>query len=234
MVKISLYKRLNNKGVYFLKKKALITWGGWDGHEPEQCAKIFAEVLKNENYDVEVVNTLNIYLELKKMRSFDLVVPVWTMSKITQEQCKGLLDTIKSGVGIAGWHGGMADSFRNDVEYQWMVGGQWIAHPGEVIDYTVNIKKSNDPIMKGLNDFKMNSEKYYMHVDPGNVVLATTTFSDKDGNFKWISGTVMPIVWKRMYGKGRVFYSSLGHVAKDFDVLEVKEIMRRGMIWATR
>jgi len=215
-------------------KKALITWGGWDGHEPEQCAKIFEEVLKIENYDVEVVATLDIYLNEEKMSSFDLVVPVWTMSTITPEQEQGLLNAIKSGAGIAGWHGGMGDSFRNNTEYQWMVGGQWVVHPGNIVDYAVNIVKKDDPIVAGLNDFKMNSEQYYMHVDPGNEVLATTTFSGKYGDAEWVAGTVMPVVWKRRYGKGKVFYSSLGHVASDFDVFEAKEIVRRGMLWATR
>ena len=217
-----------------MNKKALITWGGWDGHEPEQCAKIFEEVLKSENYDVEVVATLDVYLDEDKMNSLDLIVPVWTMSTITPEQEQGLLKTVKSGTGIAGWHGGMGDSFRNNTEYQWMVGGQWVVHPGNIVDYTVNIIKKDDPIVSGLNDFEMNSEQYYMHVDPGNEVLATTTFSGKNGDSEWTAGTVMPVIWKRMYGKGKVFYTSLGHVAKDFDVFETKEIVRRGMLWATR
>ena len=217
-----------------MKKKTLITWGGWEGHEPEQCAKIFAEVLKAENYEVELTDTLEIYLDEKKMSSFDLIVPVWTMSSISPEQEKGLLNAVKGGTGIAGWHGGMADSFRNNTEYQWMVGGQWVAHPGNVIDYTVNIIKKDDSIVSGLSDFEMHSEQYYMHTDPGNEVLATTTFSGKYGDAEWIAGTIMPVVWKRKYGRGKVFYTSLGHIAKDFDVFEVKEIVRRGMIWSTR
>jgi len=217
-----------------MKKKTLTTWGGWEGHEPEQCAKIFAEVLKAENYEVELTDTLEIYLDEKKMSSFDLIVPVWTMSSISPEQEKGLLNAVKEGAGIAGWHGGMADSFRNNTEYQWMVGGQWVAHPGNVIDYTVNIIKKDDSIVSGLSDFEMHSEQYYMHTDPGNEVLATTTFSGKYGDAEWIAGTIMPVVWKRKYGRGKVFYTSLGHIAKDFDVFEVKEIVRRGMIWSTR
>ncbi len=139
---------------------------------------------------------------------------------------------IKAGTGLAGWHGGMADSFRNNVEYQWMVGGQWVAHPGNIIDYTVNIINHDDPITAGLSDFQMHSEQYYMHVDPSNEVLATTTYDGAHAS--WVAGTVMPVVWKRMWGQGKVFYSSLGHVAKDFDVAEAKEIVRRGMLWATR
>jgi type 1 glutamine amidotransferase len=113
-----------------------------------------------------------------------------------------------------------------------MVGGQWVAHPGGVIDYEVNIIDHDDPITRGLEDFKMHSEQYYMHVDPLNQVLATTTFSAEHA--PWIGGVVMPVVWKKMYGKGRVFYTSLGHVAKDFDVPEAREIVQRGMLWAAR
>jgi type 1 glutamine amidotransferase len=165
------------------------------------------------------------------MMSLDLIVPVWTMGTITNEQEKGLLDAVMSGIGIAGWHGGMGDSFRNNVEYQFMVGGQWVAHPGGVIDYEVNITKRDDPIVAGLDDFAMHSEQYYVHVDPANEVLATTTFNGDHAY--WIDGSVVPVVWKRRYGKARVFYSSLGHVAKDFDVPEALEIVKRGLLWAS-
>jgi type 1 glutamine amidotransferase len=213
-------------------KKAMVTWGGWEGHEPQKCAEIFATVLRGDGYDVEVYDTLDIYLDAEKMAGYDLVVPMWTMSTITKEQEKGLLQTIKAGAGLAGWHGGMADSFRQNTEYQWMVGGQWVAHPGNIIDYTVNIIDHDDPITAGLDDFQMHSEQYYMHVDPSNEVLATTTFSGEHAT--WVAGTVMPVVWKRMYGAGKVFYCSLGHVARDFEVPQAKEIVRRGMHWATR
>jgi type 1 glutamine amidotransferase len=165
------------------------------------------------------------------MRSQDLIVQVYTMSMITPEQEKGLLETIKAGTGYAGWHGGMADAFRNNTEYQFMVGGQWVAHPGNIIDYTVNIT-SSDPVVAGLNDFAMRSEQYFMHVDPSNEVLATTTFNGE--HCEWIAGTVMPVVWKRRWGAGRVFYSALGHVRSDFEVPEALEIQKRGMLWAAR
>jgi type 1 glutamine amidotransferase len=212
-------------------KRALIVWGGWEGHEPKQCAEIFAPWLQSQGYEVIVSNTLDTYTDKELMQSLNLIVPIWTMGTITPEQEAGLLDAVRSGVGIAGWHGGMGDSFRNNTEYQFMVGGQWVAHPGGIIEYEVNIIKPEDPIVAGLSDFKMHSEQYYMHVDPSNEVLATTTFS---GEYcEWIAGVVMPVVWKRRYGKGRVFYSSLGHVAKDFEVPEALEIMKRGMLWAS-
>ncbi|MDA3799213.1 MAG: ThuA domain-containing protein [Kiritimatiellae bacterium] len=214
-------------------KKALITWGGWDGHEPEQCSIIAKDLLEAEGYEVVFTDNLACYLDEELMNSLDLIVPCWTMSSITNEQQNGLLNAVKSGIGIAGWHGGMGDSFRNNTEYQWMVGGQWVSHPGGIIDYEVNIT-SDDPIVAGLQTFKMHSEQYYMHTDPGNEVLATTTLSGTEGDAPWIAGTVMPVAWKRMWGKGKVFYTSLGHVAADFAVPEAKEILRRGMLWASK
>lgn len=214
------------------EKKAIMVWGGWDGHEPKQCVDIFAPFLIAKGFEVEVYDSLDVYLDQSKMSGLDLVVPVWTMGTITNEQESGLLDAIKSGVGIAGWHGGMGDSFRNNTEYQFMVGGQWVAHPGGVIDYDVNIIDHNDPITTGLDDFHMHSEQYYMHIDPSNQVLATTTF--KGDHAHWIDGTVMPVVWNRKWGAGRVFYTSLGHVSKDFKVPEARTIVQRGMLWACR
>ena len=213
-----------------MAKSALIVWGGWKGHEPQQVAALFATCLRDKNFEVEVSDTLDAYLDADKLRRLDLIVPVWTMDTITKEQEKGLLDAVKGGVGIAGWHGTMADSFRNNTEYQFMVGGQWVAHPGNIIDYRVNIIDHDDPITAGIPDFSMHSEQYYMHVDPSNKVLATTTFGGQYA--PWIEGAVMPVVWKRMYGKGRVSYCSLGHVTKDFDG-PAREIVLRGMMWAS-
>ena len=211
-------------------KKALMVWGGWDGHEPKQCVEIFAPLLEEAGMEVEISDTLDSYLDADKLAELDLIVPMWTMGTIEREQEHGLLKAIHDGVNVGGWHGGMGDSFRNNVDYQFMVGGQWVAHPGNIIDYRVNVTNQDDPITAGIPDFDMHSEQYYMHTDPSNKVLATTTFNGEHAF--WIDGVVMPVVWKRMYGNGRVFYSSLGHVAADFDVPEVKEIQRRGLLWA--
>lgn len=214
-------------------KKVLMVWGGWEGHEPKQCVDLFAPILEGEGFEVIVSNTLDSYKDRDLMRELSLVVPVWTMGSIEREQERGLLEAVKSGVGIAGWHGGMGDAFRNNTEYQFMVGGQWVAHPDGIIDYEVHIVDRDDPVTRDLDDFRMHSEQYYLHVDPGNQVLATTTFEARR-SAPWINGTVMPVAWKRRWGKGKVFYSSLGHVARDFDVPEAREIQRRGMLWASR
>lgn len=212
-------------------KKVLYVWGGWKGHEPEESVDLFVPWLKSEGADVTVSDTLDIYLDEKLMKSLDLIVQIWTMGKITKEQEKGLLDAVKNGCGLAGWHGGTGDSFRNNVEYQFMVGGQWVAHPGGVIDYSVNVVDRKDPITSGLKNFKMRSEQYYMHVDPNVKVLATTEFSGEHAS--WIDGSVVPVVWKKYYGDGRIFYSSLGHVVADFEVPEALEIQKRGIRWAS-
>jgi len=212
-------------------KSALMVWGGWSGHEPKQCVDIFAPWLESQGYRVEVSDTLDAYLDAR-LGELSLIVPVWTQGTITREQEKGLLDAVRGGVGVAGWHGGMGDAFRDNVEYQFMVGGQWVAHPGGVIDYTVNIVDHEDPVTAGLGDFRMHSEQYYMHVDPHVKVLATTTFTGEHA--PWIEGATVPVAWKKMYGRGRVFYTSLGHVASDFEVPEAKTIAQRGMLWASR
>ena len=215
------------------KKKVLIVWGGWPGHQPKETVDVFAPWLAEQGFEVEIANTLDAYLDLNKLKTLDLIVHIFTMSDIKPEQERNLEEAVKSGVGLAGWHGGLGDAHRQAVEYQFMVGGQWVAHPGGVIDYDVDITDPDDPITRGLKRrFHMKSEQYFMHVDPGNDVLATTTFSGEHA--PWIDGTVMPVVWKKLYGKGRVFYTSLGHVAADFDVPEARTIVQRGLLWAAR
>ena len=220
------------RGAMATERKVLFVYGGWKGHDPEKCKDLFVPWLREEGFEVTVSDTLDAYTDQNLMKSLDLIIQIWTMGKITKEQSSGLLNAVKSGVGLAGWHGGLCDSFRENTEYQFMTGGQWVAHPGGVIDYEVNIIDHEDPITAGLKDFRMHSEQYYMHVDPGNYVLATTTFSGEHA--PWIEGVVMPVVWKKVFGKGRVFYSSLGHQVTDFQVPEALEIAKRGILWASK
>ncbi|MCY4466052.1 MAG: ThuA domain-containing protein [Chloroflexi bacterium] len=214
-----------------MSKHALIVYGGWQGHDPTETSHLFAGLLAEAGLRVTLSETLDSFLDVELMNAVELVVPVYTMSSITREQEAGLLDAVRErGVNVGGWHGGMADAFRNNTEYQFMCGGQWVAHPGNIIDYRVNVTGLAHPIAAGIADFDMHSEQYYMHTDPSNQVLATTTFSGDHA--PWIDGTVMPVAWTRTYGAGKVFYSSLGHVIGDFDVPEAREIVRRGLLWA--
>lgn len=219
-----------------MAKKALIVWGGWNGHEPKQVSEIFADILVKEGFEVEVSDTLDSFKDAEKLMGLNLIVPVWTMGEISKEQVKPVLDAVASGVGIAGCHGGMCDSFRNSVEWQFMTGSQWVAHPGnDGVEYEVNIvKSSSSPIVENMPDFKVKSEQYYLHVDPAINVLATTTFPTVEGPHSTNGKVAVPVVYTKTWGNGRVFYNSLGHHADIFDIPEAKELMRRGFLWAAK
>lgn len=209
-------------------KKALIVQGGWEGHEPQQVAEILADALRDADFEVEVSDTLEAFEDEEKLKGLDLIVPEWTMGEITGEQLSPVLAAVESGVGIAGLHGGMGDAFREATGWQFMVGGQWVAHPGGAgVTYEVEIVEPNDPIVAGIEDFEVTSEQYYMHVDPNNEVLAVTYFPE-------YGDAAVPVVWKKMWGEGRVFYSSLGHDAEVAAQEEPLTIMTRGMRWAAR
>ena len=212
-------------------RKALIVWGGWDGHEPEKGAGIVRGMLEEDGFEVTVETSTGAFGD-PALSELSLIDPIYTMSKIEKADAVNLAAAVEAGTGLAGYHGGMADAFRDCVEYQFVVGGQWVAHPGNIIDYRVDVAKPDAPVMAGISSFPYRSEQYYMHVDPSNEVLATTTFSGEHAS--WIDGVVMPVVWKRRHGKGRVFYSSLGHVTSEFEVPQMRTILRRGMNWAAR
>lgn len=214
-----------------MTKSALIVWGGWDGHTPEQSAKLVGEMLEAHGFAVDIEPTTEAFADAGLSR-YDLIIPAITMSRIEKEELTNLLAAVRAGTGLAGFHGLMCDSFRNEPDYQFMTGGQWVAHPGNIIDFTVNVARPEDPIMQGIGDFTYHSEQYYMHFDPSVEVLATTTFSGE--YFDEIEGVVMPVAWKRRFGKGRVFYSALGHVVDEFQVPQMRTMFERGALWASR
>lgn len=215
-----------------MPKRVLFLAGGWDGHQPQQVAAFVAGLLEQEGCQAIIADTLDVLLDAAALATYDLIVPVWSTGKISPEQVANLEAAVISGVGLGGFHGGMGDAFRESTEYQFMTGGQFVAHPGNHIDYTVNIINHDHPVTASIPDFQMHSEQYYMHVDPANHVLATTTFSADHA--PWIGGTVMPVIWTRQHGAARVFFCSLGHDMRDFEVPEMREIIRRGLLWAAR
>ncbi|MCP8883983.1 ThuA domain-containing protein [Devosia sp. XJ19-1] len=213
-------------------RSALIVYGGWEGHDPEECATIYRRWLHEDGYSVRTATETSAFAD-PSIADLSLIIPIFTMSKIAKEEVENLTKAVRGGVGLAGHHGGMSDAFRDSVDYQFMVGGQWVAHPGNIIDYTVDVTKPDDPIMAGIkSSFPYTSEQYYMHVDPMIEVLATTTFTGEHA--PWIEGAVMPVVWKHRYGEGRVFHMTLGHQAKEFENSNMATIMRRGLNWAAR
>ncbi|WOI57823.1 ThuA domain-containing protein [Palleronia sp. LCG004] len=211
--------------------RALIFWGGWEGHEPRETAEVVTDMLKDEGMDVTSVEGAGVLAEAD-LGAFDLIVPMVTQVPTEADGIARLREAVAAGTGLGGFHGGMGDAFRASPDYQFMVGGQWVAHPGNIIDYRVDIVRDDHPITRGIDSFDYHSEQYFMHVDPGNEVLATTTFSGEHA--PETEGTVMPVIWTRTFGAGRVFYSSLGHVAEELKRPEAREILRRGLIWAAR
>jgi hypothetical protein len=217
--------------------RALVVRGGWEGHTPVESTDIFITSLKDQGCDVIVADTLDAYLDENLMSGLDLINQMWTMGRITDDQWHALNRTVAAGCGFAGWHGGVIDSFRQNTEYQFMTGGQWVAHPGNCIpEYTVNVTDPTHPITRDIGAFKLaDTEQYYCHVDPGVHVLCTTTFSGAHGDpSHYPANTVMPYAWTRTWGKGRIFVAAWGHTCKDFDVPEAMQIVSRGLKWATR
>ena len=214
-------------------KQALIVYGGWDGHEPDKVAAVCRQLLESEGYSVTRSETLDSFLDGELMNSCDLIVPIWTMGSITNEQCEAVSAAVGSGAGLAGCHGGMCDAFRESVLWQFMTGGNWVAHPGgDSVTYQVSITSTSNPLVTGLSDFDVTSEQYYLHVDPAVEVLATTRFPTIHWYHSSNPPVDMPVVWTKRWGHGRVYYNSLGHHADVFDLPEAREMMRRGLLWA--
>ncbi|MFA6731818.1 MAG: ThuA domain-containing protein [Sphaerochaeta sp.] len=215
------------------EKKALLLVGGWEGHEPELVAKRFSAFLEEQGFIVRIERTLDILQDREYLFSLDLFVPIWTMGELNSKLTNHLADAIGSGVGVAGCHGGMCDAFRTNVLWQFIMGGNWVAHPGsDGVPYTVNIRHSSSELTKDIKDFSVSSEQYYLHVDPAVEVLATTAFPTVDWYHSTNGVVQMPVVWTKKWGYGRVFYNSLGHHDDIFDIPEAWEMMKRGLLWA--
>ena len=213
-------------------KKVLFVYGGWEGHNPEACRDLYVPWLKDEGAAVIVSNTLEVYADSALMQSIDLIIQIWTLGNIEEDQLNGLLNAVANGTGFAGWHGGVVDAFRGTPDYHFMTGGQFVAHPGNLIDYTIHVTKPEDPVMQGIKDYTIHTEQYYMHVDPDVDVLATTQFTGD--HVPWLNGVLMPVIWKKIYGKGRVYINAIGHRLEDHAVPEFETSLKRGMAWASR
>ena len=221
---ISLTQELNNKNV-------LVVWGGWEGHKPNLFASHVEKWLISQNANYQINNSLNAYDNLKELIKYDLIIQSVTLGQISENQEANLVKAVRSGVGIAGAHGGLADSFRNNTNYQFMIGGQFVKHPGGKVKFKINML--DDELTEGLDDFEIFTEQYYLHYDPNIEIIANTKFNGE--TFPWIEDVVMPVSWKKTYGKGKVFYISIGHDPDEFMMHEDGwKLLTRGFVWATR
>ena len=215
-------------------KRALIFYGGWEGHEPEPVSRRMESILKAHGFEVDRMAGTDCLSDRETLLSYDLIVPCVTMGTLPREAEKNVCYAVSCGVGLAGCHGGMCDAFRNSTDWQFMTGGQWVAHPGnDGVEYTVHICHGSSAITEGIADFTVISEQYYLHVDPAIEVLATTRFPIADGLHAGNKPVDMPVAWTKFWGTGRVFYCSLGHHEDIFEKYpEASLLMERGMLWA--
>ena len=217
-----------------MSRRALVVYGGWDGHQPRAVGELLARVLREDGFEVETTDTLAALSDERRLRGLDLLVPHWTMGRIGDAELSPCLAQIRAGaLNVAGCHGGMCDAFRDNTEWHFMTGGQWVAHPGDDgTRYRVKVGPAASPITDGVGDFDVVSEQYYMHVDPAVRVLATTRFPVADGPHAGNGPVDMPVLWTKLYGRGRVFYSSIGHSPRAVAAEPHLTLLRRGMRWA--
>ncbi len=214
--------------------RALYLYGGWPGHRPYQAAVWAREQLGALGFEVE--ETQDPFRLEEDLTGHDLIVLGWSQAQTTENltptQEQRLLEAVESGTGVAGWHG-MAASFRASLPYQLVVGGGFLTHPGDLgVTYDVTITDPDHEVTRGVGDFTVTTEQYYLHTDPTNHVLATTTFSGE--HVPWLSGVRMPVAWVRTWGRGRVFYCAIGHAPQDLRAPAVTQLVRQGMAWAAR
>jgi type 1 glutamine amidotransferase len=210
--------------------KALIVYGGWDGHDPDGVSEFLEGLLAAEGIEVERTGDIDAMVD--RLGGVGLVVPVVTMGEPPAAGFERLLSAVEGGVGIAGCHGGMCDAFRGSSDWQFLTGGQFVAHPGDTVRYQVSVVDAEHPVMQGVSDFEAETEQYYMHIDPAIHVLAETAAPMVAGPFSAARSVKMPVAWTKLWGKGRVFYFALGHSLADLHAEEPREIMRKGMLWA--
>lgn len=229
------------------KKTALVVRGGWDGHQPVEATDLFIPHLQAHGFEVRIEDSPKIYAEADYMTTVDLVMQCMTMSTIEADEIAGLRAAVESGTGLAGWHGGIADSYRDNANYLQMIGGQFACHPGKHTDertgeqsdyylpYRVTVRPDavGHPIMAGIGDFDLVTEQYWVLSDDMNDVLATTTVAARDFD-PWHRPVVSPAVWTRLWGRGRVFVSTPGHRVEVLEDPNVRTIIERGLLWASR
>lgn len=213
------------------QRSALVVHGGLDLHQPQRGAETVRALLEPEGFAVTVTADYDA-LGAEDISDYDLVVPVITGGSLGRDKVERLVAAIRAGTGLAGYHMGLATSFRDSVPFRYAAGCYWVAHPGNIITYRVDVTQPQHPIMAGIESFEHTSEQYYLLYDPAVDVLATTTFSG--AHHPWRRDVVMPVTFTSRHGAGRVFYSSLGHTPDELEIPHVRTILRRGLLWAAR
>lgn len=228
-------------------KTALVVRGGWDGHQPVEATELFLPFLRENGYDVRVEESTAVYADETFMTTVDLIVQSNTMTSIQWEEFLGLRAAVERGTGLAGWHGGIADSYRDNSDYLQLIGGQFASHPGKhpeertgeqsdnYVPHTIEMTALavDHPITQGISDFELVTEQYWVLHDDYNDVLATTTQAVRPWD-PWKRPITSPAIWTRLWGEGRIFVSTPGHRVEILQDENVRTIIERGMLWASR
>ena len=230
-----------------ITKKALVVRGGWDGHQPVETTDLFILFLERNGYEVRIEDNTAVYADADYLATVDLILQCNTMTTIEKAEFEGLRAAIEAGTGLGGWHGGIADSYRNNSDYLHLIGGQFACHPGKhpdtltgeqsdnYVPYTVNVlpEAADHPIMQGISDFELVTEQYWVLSDDYIDVLATTTQAVREWD-PWTREVTSPAVWTRQWGKGRIFVATPGHRVEILEDPNVRTIVERGLLWASR
>ena len=217
-------------------RQALVVRGGWEGHSPVEATERFIPFLQEHGFWVEVHDGPEVYADADRLARTDLVLQCYTQGEATDEQVLGLSAAVAAGTGLAGWHGGLVDSFRGSPDYLHLTGGQWAAHPGGFVAHDVDVvpDQAEHELVAGLAPrWSLDTEQYWVLADELNDVLATTTFGVRDDT-PWREPVTCPAVWTRQWGRGRVFVSTVGHKLEDLDHPDVRTLTERGLLWASR
>jgi type 1 glutamine amidotransferase len=217
-------------------RRALVVRGGWEGHDPVGSSDLFIPHLRDSGFDVVVEDSLEVYADETVMTDVDLIVQCWTVGDILADEMHGLRVAVEHGAGLAGWHGGLLDAFRNATDFQHLVGGQFVAHPGDMVDHEIVVRpeRAEHPIVAGLPPrIRLTTEQYWLHTDPLCDVLVTTTHEVRP-DAPWRQPATIPVAWTRTWGEGRVFACAVGHGVEDLSVPEVRTLIERGLLWAAR
>lgn len=213
-------------------RQALVVRGGWPGHVPIEATDEFVPFLRASGFTVRVADSLDVYADADLLAATDLVVQCWSMGTLTPEQSAGLVAAVDAGTGLAGWHGGIVGTFRTSLDYLRLVGGQFLAHPGDFTDHEVTVTAEH-PIVAGFDRIPLHTEQYWVLSDDANTVLASTTLA-AGPDTPWPAPVTVPAVWTRRWGAGRVFVCTVGHDLPALRVPAVRTIIERGLTWAAR
>ncbi|WP_103338503.1 ThuA domain-containing protein [Amycolatopsis sp. CA-126428] len=213
--------------------RALVVRGGWEGHQPTETTDLFVPFLEANGFDVELHDTLEVYTDQALLANTALIVQCWSTGELSRPQLEGLLTAVAAGTGFAGWHGGVVGTFRGSLDYLRLVGGQFVAHPGDFVEHEVVVRpeRRDHPVVEGLDHLALNTEQYWVLSDSASDVLATTTIAAGPST-PWPAPVTVPAVWTRRWGAGRIFVSTIGHHLPDLLVPEVRLLTGRGLLWA--